>query len=143
MGQIDLAIGVPSGSPVVTFKLECPCCDSPLTLEVDISRSKHKLVEDFKSSYGDLMAVVEGYKRVRGYDKIPTWNSMYMRRNMSTAKKLLRFFRKTAAPVEIAIECIEDANERARREGWGDNFTLETVVKRAPDWILDKQKRRG
>lgn len=141
---MELGIVLPGlGSRVVKVPFSCPCCRSEYVIEFDIDRAKHQILESGNATFQEMITVIAAYKKIKGYDRIPTWDSVHRPRALAASKKLLRFFKKTAAPVEIAIECIEDSYEQARRQGWLEMFTLETVVKRAPDWILDKQKRRG
>lgn len=142
LSQFDLGMEVPTGSPVVKFHVECPCCDAPITLEVDIQKSKHRILDNFKADFSAMMMVVEAYKRIKGYDRIPTWDQSYRGRAMAAAKKLLRFFRKLQDPVGVAIEAMGDLQDKAFRENWGDKFNLESAVKLAPDWLIGKQKAR-
>ena len=71
-----------------------------------------------------------------------TWWETHGRRAMAAAKSLLRFFRKagTDGAVTLACECITDLAVEAERKGF--SWTIETAVKRAPEWLAGKMKEK-
>jgi len=116
----------------------CPQCSHTLNVRINLLTYEHKVVSEPKAGFGERMKLIEAYKRAKGYDRIPTWDAQHRARALKVAGQILQFFRKVDDPVGIACECIEDIAKRAHKEHW--TWTLETIHKRAPDWLLEKQK---
>jgi len=116
---------------------DCPSCKQALTFKLDLSTMKHEIREVPASTFGEKMRLITHFKRLKGYDKLPNWDQQYRGRAMSAATKILKFFAMLDDKVGIAIECLNDIHRIAEKDGW--DWTLETVAKRAPDWLIRKQ----
>lgn len=122
---------------LVNYPVKCSCGETTI-LQVNLFNGQHEILKKPGPGSGPIMAIVGHYKKLKRYDTIPTWDKDYRPRACAVAKKILHFFRKLEDPVGVAMECMNDLSLKAEREGW--YWTLETVVKRAPDWIVEKSK---
>lgn len=124
---------------IVKIPIPCHNCGEENAVEVNLFTGEHKQLKPPPvAGFRELIALVDHYKRLKGFDAFPTWDSQYKGRSMKAAKQILRFFRKLPEPVEVARECISEISARATKEGW--SWTIETVVKMAPDWLAAKAK---
>jgi hypothetical protein len=107
------------------------------TWEVKILPTKPKSGWTFKQKW----EIVWRYKELKGYtpQNMPGFDKVYKPRAMKAAGGLLDFFGPMQGdPVVLSIECMEDVARTASKEGW--NWEIETVVKRAKDWLAAKQQ---
>lgn len=128
---------------------EVPCaggCGTVNQVEVNLFTGEHKHLKPKGTvtwTYGQKWAVVEKYKELKGFTKEthPSWDLKNRPRFLKAATSLLDRFAALPDPVAIAIEAVEATHEAAsdpRSGGW--SWTLETVDKRADEWLLKKQK---
>lgn len=82
----------------------------------------------------DIQKVIEYYKTVKGYDKLPDWNDNYFNRHVKTAQKLLHVLKS----LEAVCQCIDFVSEKGYNE-WG----LNTVFNKAPDFQIMKNREQS
>lgn len=123
---------------IVNYPVPCECCGEVTTLQVNLFTGEHKTLTKIKTNGRDMWHLVETYKKIKGYDTMPTWDKINRPRHMAAAKKILIFFAPLEDPIGIAKECMAETDERAKKEGW--SWTLETILKIADRWLLEKQK---
>lgn len=125
---------------IVNYPVRCECCGETTTLQVNLFTGEHKILkkpEDF--SYRQKWDIVEHYKKVKGFDTIPTWDKTNKGRALKAAKAVLKFFAVVNDPVGVAKECLSETAEKYKQHDWFWN--LEMIPTRiAPEWILEKQK---
>lgn len=128
---------------VVTYQVPCGCgCKAVTAVEVNLINGEHRVLRPKgESTYGEKWQIVLHYKALKGYDKLPTWDRLHKARAMKGAKQILAFFACLPDPVGVAKECMDDTAKRAQAGGWP--WTLETILKVGPDWLIDKQKKIG
>ena len=124
----------------LVIKLECQSCRAAHVLTLNTYTAKHQWKLKPVGTYLELWAIVEHYKKLKGYDKMPTWDREYKGRALKCSGKIYRFFDQLGKPVSVAKEMMDDINQRAKREGW--NWNLETIRKLADSWLADKQKEK-
>jgi len=124
---------------ILKLELKCLSCDEKHQLTLNTMTAQHKWKRE-PIPYGDLWEIVVQYKKLKGYDTLPNWDRQYKGRALKRAGQIYRFFKMLKEPVEVSQECLEYVHQRAEREHW--TWTLETVVKMAPDWLVAKQKGR-
>lgn len=117
----------------VKLATKCPHCDNGLELNFNSWTHELKLCVPDVTPYRDKMAVVEHYKKVKGYDKVKTWDQTHRARAFGYAKALLAACAAEAVPVTAAKGAIDWASEEGRRKGL--DWNLGTVVKWAPDFL--------
>lgn len=76
----------------------------------------------------NIQTVVEYYKKINGYDKQSDWDKHHFRRYVSAAKSLF----------EMAPDDWKQAIDWVKEQGY--NWTLETVIKKLPDFRQAKSK---
>lgn len=131
---------------VVTYDVPCEECKAVRKIQVNLWNGEHKLLKTKTVgswTYGQKWAVVSRYKELKGFTRelFPNWDVKNRGRFLKVAGNLLDRFASLADPVAIAIEALEATHEAAsdpRSGGW--NWTLETVDKRADEWLAKKQK---
>jgi len=123
------------------FNIEpkCPECSHTFKITVNTWTGEHTVLAEFKAGYGQLMAVVEHYKKLRGFDLIPTWNGTYKARAMAAAKRILNFLRKLDDPVDVAKEYLSELQDRCQRENW-KGWSIERAAKDVDHWLAGKQE---
>ena len=125
---------------LVKIPVKCPGCKDDLVIEANLFTNEFKLVLKAKpAGFGMKLEVVAHYKKVKGLDKVSTWDGSYRGRAIKAATKILYVFRKLVDPVSVAIELINDTEETARNKAWAD-WNLDSCGSRAGQWLADKQK---
>lgn len=125
---------------LVNYKIICDC-GKEHTIQVNLFTGQHKIiVVPSKSRYFEKMDIINEYKEIKGFDKIPNWDKINKGRFLKVADKLLNFFDGYSNPRELALECLADTSSAASSGGW--EWTLETVLKGADRWISSKTKIR-
>ena len=124
----------------VKIPFGCPDCNAKFNMLWDPTRAKHEFKRVPDSTFGEKVRLIGVYKGLKGYDKLPSWDRLHRGRAMKIAGKILKFFSMLDKGDEVAAECLVGIHDRAKREGW--NWTLDTVVKMAPDWLIAKQGKK-
>ncbi len=123
---------------IAKYKVPCECGEFK-EVEVNLFTGEHRIISPIKpTGFAELKAVTDHYKKLKGFDQIQTWDKLYRPRAFAAAKKLLNFFSKHEAPIDLIRELLADINTESVRIGY--SWTLETAVKRAPDWLAGKIK---
>lgn len=123
----------------VKIPVKCSGCGDENIVEINTWTGEHKVLNAPKpAGYGKMMAVVDRYKKMKGFDTMTTWDAHYKPRALRSAKQLLHFFRKLEDPVGVAVECLEEVGRDLGAKGL--TWTLETVVTHAPEWLARKAK---
>lgn len=123
----------------IILDLKCPDCKHEIKVELNTFTAEHKILDSFKPGFENLRAIVEHYKKLKGYDQIPTWDGTNRARAMKAAKSLLYFFRKLQDPVDVIKEYLSDTDAKCKRETW-KGWTIEGTIARADEWLLSKMK---
>lgn len=121
--------------------VKCTACGEEHQMKVNLFNGTHTFKSMPAGTYVEKLAIIIHYKRLKGFDKMPNWDKVHKPRAMKSAKLVFRFFSDLEDPVDVAREIMDDTCKRAEREGW--NWTLETIVKMAPEWLVDKQKGKA
>ena len=79
-----------------------------------------------------IQIVVEHYKKVKKYDTIPNWDKEHFARATASAKRIL----SQADDETQACDAITKIGNYHDNEGL--SWTIETIVKKYPDWKLGK-----
>jgi hypothetical protein len=94
----------------------------------DMNKKKDKDMSLVKvKDLSNIQKVIEKYKEVKGFKDIPNWDKEFYPRFSKSAKALL-----SLTTLEEAIFCIEPIGIFCDSKDW--EWTLETVVKKFPDW---------
>ena len=142
MTQNELPIASePTSATTVEFPVPCWCgCGE--TTRVRVEFGKHMtwkaLPPEPGPGYARLTDVVEHYKKVKGFDKLRTWDGSHRGRAMRAAKQIRHFLRRTAEPVELARELIDDTAKELGTKGL--SWSIETCFSRSGEWFARKQK---
>lgn len=140
MPQDELLQTEPAQGITTPIPVTCWCgCGEVTVVEVNLSTGKWKVrPPEPPAGYADLMAIVDHYKAVKGYDRLKTWDGSHRGRAMKAAKQILRFLRRTVDPVGLAKELIDETAEQMKKGGL--SWTIETCFTRSAEWLANKQK---
>lgn len=83
-----------------------------------------------------IQIVVEHYKKVKKYDTIPNWDKEHFARATASAKRILSQIDDETQ----ACDAITKIGSYHDNEGL--SWTIETIVKKIPDWKLGKLKSK-
>jgi hypothetical protein len=124
----------------VQIPVQCGCgCKVTTTLLVNLWTGENRILKaKGPTGYAEKMAIIDHYKKLRGYDKLPSWDRAHKPRAMKRAGELLAFFSMLEDPVGVAKECLTSIFNECQQKGWA--FFFEKVNERAPDWLIQKQK---
>ena len=81
-----------------------------------------------------IQEIVEHYKKIKKYDTITNWNKEHFARATASAKRII----SQADDKEHAYRAITEIGKYCDSEGL--SWTIETVVKKFPDWKLGQLK---
>ena len=81
-----------------------------------------------------IQEIVEKYKDVKNFNTIKNWDKHHFARASKSAKAIL----EQAGDVKQSFLCIEEVGKYCAGEGL--SWTIETVVKKFPDWKLGQLK---
>ena len=110
---------------------------------------RHRLWADYKKSIGDykgsdnkgfekkltsIQIVVEHYKKIKKYDTLPNWDKEHFARASASAKRILSQIDNEAQA------CDAITKSGSYHDNAGLSWTIETIVKKIPDWKLGKLK---
>lgn len=129
---------------LVTYDVPCGDCGATTKLEVNLFDGRHRVLKTSGAgghwTFRQKQDVVEYFKGLKGYTRelMPTWDAKYRGRAFKAVGELLDFLAVLPDPVAVAKEALLDLDAEAKKGGW--TWTLETAVKRAPEWLLTKQK---
>ena len=93
-----------------------------------------KTVKNDKKVLFPLQEIVEHYKHIKKYDTIPNWDKEHFARASASAKRIL----SQANNKEHAYRAITEIGKYCDNEGL--SWTIETIVKKFPDWKLGTLK---
>ncbi len=127
----------------VKIPAKCPGCKESLFVRINLFTMKLLGIVMAKppAKFGEKMRVIAHYKKLKGLDKITTWDGAYRGRALKAVGKILHLFRKLDDPIGVAIELITETEDRASAQQWSD-WNLDTCAKRAGEWLAEKNKPR-
>ncbi len=125
---------------VVKIPGKCPGCNEKIIVEADLFNATIKIIlAKAPAKFGEKMRVVTAYKKLKGLDKLTTWDGAYRGRALKAVGKILHLFRKLEDPVGVAIELINETEEIAEKQSW-TGWNLDSCAKRAGEWLAEKNK---
>ena len=125
---------------IVKIPGKCPGCNEKIIVEANLFTAQIKIIlAKAPAKFGEKMRVVTHYKKLKGLDKLTTWDGAYRGRALKAVGKILHLFRKLEDPVGVAIELLNDTEDIAHKQSW-TGWNLDSCAKRAGEWLADKAK---